>query len=266
MGESQALHAGALSVDIASAVNDHDVLEKVLRRSPDIASGGTPLRIYEGFSSAGAAYNKALSETAADVLVLVHQDVYLPRGFVANLQAQLAALAARDPNWAVAGIIGLDERGELHGQVWSSGLQRHIGEAVPAPTPVITLDEVVLFIRRGAGVAFDETLPSFHLYAADLALLERHEGRWAYVINAPLIHHSKSLIALDEGYKRAYRHMQRKWRAILPVHNLVCRITRSPLNIMLKDFRIRRLHPGVKVRPPAKGDPVEIAQRLGFET
>lgn len=255
-----------MRIQIASAVNDAEVLAQCLRRSPDIESGELTLRTYEGASTAGGAYNQAIRDAEGDVLVLVHQDVYLPRGFGENLQEQLGRLQDVAPDWGVAGVIGLDARGELKGQVWSSGLGQHVGTSVPSPAPVVTLDEVALFVRLGAGVRFDEQLPSFHLYAADLALEETKRGRSAYVINAPLIHHSKSLIKLDGGYKRAYRHMQRKWRDSLPIPNLVCPITKSSVPLMIKDLRIRKLHLGVKERPPAKGDPVEIARNLGFES
>ena len=40
-------------------------------------------------------------------LVLAHQDVYLPRGWHLHLAARLAAVAARDPAWALVGAFGV---------------------------------------------------------------------------------------------------------------------------------------------------------------
>src|SRR5690242_16653382 len=101
------------TIDVAAAVNSLEVLDNCLRRSPDVASGALAVRIYQGYPTASAAYNAALAESSADILVLAHQDVYLPRGFLDGLQAQLAKLDAQDPNWAIAGVTGLDAQGQL---------------------------------------------------------------------------------------------------------------------------------------------------------
>ena len=255
----------ALSIDIAAAVNRRDVLANCLGRSPDIAEGAARLRTYEGFSTAGAAYNAALDESDAEVLVLVHQDVYLPRGFLANLRARLAELESLDPNWAVAGVIGLDENSRLRGQTWSSGLGKLVGEAVETPALVATLDEVILIVNRRAGLLFDPELPSFHLYAADIVLSARARGLRAYAIHAPIVHHSRPVVGLDAGYKRAYRYMQRKWRAVLPVPNLVCPLKRSPLPMLIWDLRTRWLHRGKPRAGDPTDSPADVARRLGFE-
>jgi hypothetical protein len=257
--------AAARSIDAAAAVNNTDVLANCLARSPDVASGALTLRTYEGYRTAGAAYNQALAESAADVLVLAHQDVYLPSGFLAGAREQVRRLDALDPDWALAGVTGLDAQGTFHGRTWSTGLGQLLGEAPAAPVAVETVDEMLLFVRRGSGLQFDADLPGFHLYAADAIQIAKAHGRRSYVIDAPAIHHSRAVVALDGGYRKAYRYMQRKWRAQLPIPNLVCPITRSPLTLILRDARIRRRHRG-KPRPAEpRDDPSAIAQRLGFE-
>jgi hypothetical protein len=257
--------AGALAVTIAAAVNDHAVLEACLRRSPDVAGDPAAFRIYEGFPSAARAYNRALEEADSDIVVLVHQDVYLPAGFLARLKENLARLAALDPDWAVAGVIGVGEAGGVVGETWSSGLQQLVGEKVAAPTPVVSMDEVLLVVRRAAGVRFDETMPGFHLYAADFVLAARQAGHGAYVIDLPIIHHSRPVVRLDAGYRRAYRFMQRKWRAQLPVPNLVCPIDRSSVPLLVRDARLRWLNRGQRARRAPSEDPASIARGLGIE-
>lgn len=254
-----------VTVDLAAAVNNHDVLANCLRRSPDVASGALTLRIYEGFRAASLAYNQALDESDADILVLAHQDVYLPAGFLAGLQTEVARLDALDPDWALAGVVGLGEDGALKGVTWSSGLATLLGARLEQPAPVVTLDEMLLVIRRGSGLRFDDQMPGFHLYAADAVETARARGQRSYVIDTPAIHHSRPVVALDAGYKQAYRYMQRKWRANLPIANLVCPIRKSPLTLWVRDARIRRKHRG-KPRPQDPTDnPALIARRLGFE-
>ena len=253
------------SIDLAAAVNNRTVLTNCLQRSPDVASGELPLRIYEGFGSAGAAFERAFAESAADVLVLAHQDVYLPAGFLERLRGQLAKLDALDPAWGVAGTIGLDADEVLTGQAWSSGLKRLLGERVKAPTPVVTLDELLLIVRRGSGVGFDPELPGFHMYAGDIVQTARSRGLGAYVIDAPVIHHSRPVVRLDAGYRRAYRYMQRKWAGDLPIPNLICTIQSSSLKLNVKDAKIRWRHRGRTTRPEPQEDPATIARRLGLE-
>lgn len=251
--------------DLAAAVNSREILENCLMRSPDVASGALQLRTYEGYDCAAAAYNAALRDTRADVLILAHQDVYLPAGFLARATKRLAELGGVDPDWAIAGVAGQDHSRVFRGQTWSSGLGTVLGERPSAPIPVATLDEMLIFVRRGAGLRFDEAMPSFHLYAADIVKTAEAEGLRSYVVDTPAIHHSRAVVALDGGYRAAYRYMQRKWRRELPIPNLVCPITRSPLPLLLRDFRLRRRHGG-KPRPPEpRDDPSAIARRLGFE-
>lgn len=253
------------SIDLAAAVNNADVLANCLQRSPDVASGALTLRTYQGFRSAGMAYNRALDEARADVLVLAHQDVYLPGGFLAGALEQLRQLDAQDPDWALAGVAGLDSRQTFHGRTWSSGLGALLGEPPAGPVAVETLDEMLLFVRRGSALRFDEDMPGFHLYAADAIQIAKARGQRSYVIDTPAVHHSRAVVALDASYRKAYRYMQRKWRSELPIPNLVCPITRSPLTLFLRDARIRRKHRG-KPRPAEpRDDPSAIARRLGFE-
>ncbi|WP_293904495.1 hypothetical protein [Phenylobacterium sp.] len=253
------------TIDVAAAVNSRGVLANCLQRSPDIASGALTLRTYEACRSASQAYNRALADTAADVLVLAHQDVYLPAGFLEHARAELRRLDALQPSWALAGVTGLDAQKVFHGRTWSSGLGQLLGERPAAPVAVETLDEMLIFVRCASGLRFDEDLPGFHLYAADAVQIARARGLGSYVIDAPAIHHSRAVVALDGGYRKAYRYMQRKWRAQLPIPNLVCPITRSPLTLLLRDLRIRRKHRG-KARPTEPtDDPSAIAVRLGFE-
>jgi hypothetical protein len=253
------------NLGLAAAVNNLAVLANCLQRSPDVASGALSLQTYEGFKSAGLAYNQALQDSAADVLVLAHQDVYLPAGFLAGAREEVRRLNALDPDWALAGVTGKDAAGTFHGRTWSSGLGMLMGEAPATPVAVETLDEMLLFVRRASGLRFDEDLPSFHLYAADGVQIAKARGLKSYVIDAPAIHHSRAVVALDGGYRQAYRYMQKKWRASLPLPNLVCPITRSPFTLLLRDARLRRRHRG-KPRPAEpQDDPSAIAVRLGFE-
>jgi hypothetical protein len=254
-----------ITVDLAAAVNIRSVLENCLLRSPDVISEDLRLRTYEGFTSAALAYNAALEDSDADILILAHQDVYLPRGFLERFTAQIASLNVIDPDWKIAGLIGLDDFGKFVGHIWCTGNGELHGQPVEQPTPVRTLDELLLVVRRGSGFRFDTGLPGFHLYAADAIEMARKEGVRSYVLHAPVVHHSRPVVTLDVGYRRAYRYMQRKWRKVLPLPNLVCRIERSSLRLYEQYLRIKWRHRG-RARPPEPSEnPANVAKRLGFE-
>jgi len=250
---------------IAAAVNDRDVLDRCLRASPDVREGGIPVAVYEGYKSAGAAYNAALDEAAGEILILAHQDVYLPRNFIALLGAKLAELDALDPDWAVVGLMGSMDDGQRVGSSWSSGLAGVMFAPGTLPARVQSLDEMLIVVKVAAGLRFDPALPSFHLYGTDIVQSARKAGRSAYVVDAPVIHHSRPLVELGGGYRSAYRYMQHKWRANLPIANPVCKIQRSILPLLYLDWKIRFRKRGQKRTGNPTEDPSEIARRVGYE-
>ena len=263
--ESFRVTATGPDIDVAAAVNEDKVLATCLARSPDILSGDVRLRTYVGYSTAGSAYNCALDESTAEYLVLVHQDVYLPGGFLENLRGQIERLNEADPAWAVAGSIGLDANETLHGQVWSSGLKRVIGNRVAQPVLSICLDELLLVVRKASGVRFDEDLPGFHMYGLDVIHTARSKGLSSYILDAPVIHHSRPVVTLNGGYHQAYRYMGAKWRNSLPIPNLICTVYPTSLFLMWRNLQLRRRHKGRTDRPEPTGDPVAIARELGYE-
>ncbi len=256
-----------MKIIIAVAVNEPETLAQCLSRSPDIASGALELRTYQGYTSAGSAYNDALYEAGeADVVVFAHQDVYLPKGTAVRLVEQLSELCEAAPNWAIAGAIGATAERKLIGQTWCSGHAKRLGARVSKPEEVVTLDEMLLIVRRGAGLRFDASLPSFHLYGADIILTARAAGFTSWVIDVPVIHHSKPVISLGGAYAQSYRYIQHKWRAELPMFNLVCPLERWMWRYWLTEARLRWKHRKQHSRPCAEGDPVQIAREIDYET
>ena len=80
------------------------------------------------------------------------------------------------------------------------------------------------------------------------------------------VHHSRPVVNLGGDYRQAWFYVRRKWRDRLPIQNLVCPITVSPITVLEKDLRIRFMHRGRRVRRRPEETPQEIARKLGYET
>lgn len=253
-------------ISIVAAVNDEKILNQNLLRSRLISEDRIEYKICRGFRSAGAAYNHGVDHTTGELVVFVHQDVYLPTGWFSALERAVEKIEARSPNWAVIGAFGLSTDGHPVGHVWSSGIGRLLGGYLPEPIEAICLDEVVMVLRRASGLRFDSELPGFHLYGTDIVLSARAEGKHCYIADIPVIHNSRPVFQLKKDYALAHRYMRRKWLQNLPVPTLIAPLTKSPLPLLKRQFimRFQKRHRLIQSFSPST-DPREIARQIGFE-
>jgi hypothetical protein len=253
------------SAHLYCASNNESTLARDLLRSPEVAAGQISVTVIRGAAAAAAAYHHAIDAANADILIFAHQDIYFPAGWFGQLEAICKQLTSIDPAWAVAGLFGVATDGRLVGHLWDSALGFVCGGPFEAPREALSLDEVVLIVRRASGMSFDPALPSFHLYGTDIVLEARKAGKKSYIIDLPVIHNAKPVTRLDRRYISAYRFMVRKWNAMLPWPTVILPLTRNPLRLLFRALRIRykaifrasTLHPALD-RPDAK------ARELGF--
>jgi GT2 family glycosyltransferase len=209
---------------VISAVNDEQVLQSCLLNSPGIQSAAEVL-LQRGYESAADAYNDAIKRATTDLLVFVHQDVYLPEGWIDSVSRSLDALSREDPNWGVVGVWGaVDEFTHPVGYLWWT---KDYGWEKPfeGGKEVATLDEVVLIFRKSSGLSFDAQLPGFHLYGTDICYEARRRGRKCYAISAFCIHNTSSGGPLPWQFWKCYLFMRRKWREQLPIVTPCTQIT-----------------------------------------
>lgn len=249
-----------------AAVNDEESLARNLARSPMIASGAVPLRVERGAPSAAAAYNRGIAATDAPVLLLVHQDVYFPEGFEDRLAAAIAAVEARDPLWGVIGAYGVDADGAGHGRLWSSSVGGLMGRPADPPVPVESLDELLLVMRRGAGLLFDEDPPLWHLYGTDIVQAARAAGAGAWAADLPLVHNDGFHGRLGPDFAAGYHHVRRKWRRRLPIRTPVVRVDRWGLGLPIYRLRAARSYARREAMAlDTAADPRLYAARCGWE-
>ncbi|MCA1467129.1 hypothetical protein I6F09_04400 [Bradyrhizobium sp. IC3195] len=247
------------SIHLYCVSNNDSTLQRDLLRSPDLASGIVSITVLRGAMAASRAYHDAIGTADSHILVFAHQDVYFPSGWFLRLLSICERLASIDPNWAVAGLFGVSAEGSLAGHLWDSALGRVCGAPFDAPQEAVSLDEVVLIVRRASRVSFDPTLPSFHLYGTDIVLNARKAGMKSYIVDLPVIHNAKPVVRLDRNYVSAYKFMVRKWAPLLPWPTVILPLTRNPLRLVFRASRIRykaqfrasTLHPALD-RPDLK--------------
>lgn len=212
---------------LVAAVNSRRMLQENLLASPGVV-GQESLEFLakEGFTSASLAYNNAIDEARADILVFAHQDIYLPARWFERVHLMIQTLEAAGVQWGVLGVFGSRKGapGGL-GRVFTNGLGLH-GNSIGAPEPVETLDEIVLILRKSSGLRFDSNLPYFHMYGVDICLSAREAGLTNFAIPAFCVHNTHQLLELPAEFYHCYRFIKRKWARYLPIATSCMTVTR----------------------------------------
>jgi len=255
-----------MKIVAVAAVNNKCTLHENLMASPLIKKGIISLEVMLNHRTAGTAYNAGICQTEEDIIVFAHQDVYLPAGWLQKLQVGILLVENEDPDWAVIGVIGMQSDSNFAGRVWSSGLNREIGHSPTRPLGVVSIDELLIVLRRSSGIMFDEELPGFHLYGTDIVQTALASGFGAYVIDAPAVHNSIRLHSLDKMYFQCYWYLRRKWFKRLPIATTVLPITRFAYPLWR--YRLRGFLKGNFFRKRESIRPlsaIDVAKRLKYE-
>ena len=221
---------------VACASNSDTILDANLARSP-LFQTGTSLHLERNAPSAAIAYNRALDATTAPVVVFAHQDVYLPKGWETALSARLGEVAAADPDWALFGAFGVGLDHSHIGPVWSSSIGQIVGRVPMQPARVQSYDELLIVLRRDAGIRFDDTAPGWHMYGTDIVQTARARGLHAYAGALPTIHNDRYHEALQGDFVECYQYMRLKWRADLPLRTPIIKISASGLHLYRNRWR-----------------------------
>lgn len=215
---------------LVAAVNSDEVLQRNLLASEEHRFAQEVITL-RGYRSASEAYNAGIYGTSSEILVFAHQDVFLPQCWAEVLSRCLEELSLRDPNWGVAGIVGITSSGQGVGFAYSTGLRRFVGRPFQKAIQVRTLDEILLIIRRSSGLEFDRKLPGFHLYGVDICLEAERRGMRNYVVPCFVLHNSNGINWLPLDFWKGYFYLRKKWKDRLPIVTTCTNITKSCLPI-----------------------------------
>lgn len=205
-------------VTIGACTNDPVVLRENLLASPCLLNGAQETLMVEGATSAAEGLNAVMEQARHELVVLAHQDVYLPRWWIARLwqQYEKARLATGD-RVGVMGVYGV--LGAPHGILRSGRVCDRdflLDEPAPLPARAGSLDELVMIVPRNTPLRFDPAL-SFHLYGTDICLSAGQLGLQGMVIDAPCYHNSKQGKELPAAYHASSKTLVEKWRDCLPI-------------------------------------------------
>jgi SAM-dependent methyltransferase len=206
-------------------VNDDDQLNSNLLRSPCLWPGSPhEILIFRNQRSAADGFNAGLKEAANDLVVLVHQDMYLPLGWDRRFIRQVEHAEREYGSVGVLGVFGVTYRGNgepvHHGRVVDRFRLLDDGEHLPAA--VDGLDEIVLALRRESGLRADPAL-GFHLYGTDLCLSAAAAGLTNVAVDA-LAFHNSLFGDLDRSFHLARDTLLDKWPEVRPLHTCMGRV------------------------------------------
>lgn len=214
-------------ITFAVAVNDERVFQSNFLASPCF-QGSHPhqVLVQKGFGSAAKAYNDAIEKSTNDLIIFAHQDIFLPNTWLQQLGDALHWLEINDPAWGVVGPYGktVDHRG--WGHLYSCG-RGVIGEPLPQPVRIQTLDEIILIMRKSSGLKFSELIPHFHFYGADICLRAAQQGMNSYAISAFCIHNTQQYLVLPTEFYQGYKALKRLWKHELPIQTTCVRVSKS---------------------------------------
>jgi hypothetical protein len=153
------------------------------------------------------AYNKFLSLSQGQYVILCHQDILLQFDQENKLWDKLQELSKKDPKWAVAGNAG------------GAGIRNRIVNIVEGdkkfsyegtlPVLVGSLDENFLVINKKHPIAFSADLRGFHMHGTDVCIIANILGYNCYIIDFVLLH--KSSGNANESFKEGRKSLMKKY-------------------------------------------------------
>lgn len=189
--------ARAHGISIVCVFNDVDVRQHCLDRSISDYQGAGAVdyvpvdNTTHAFTTAGAALNHGARLARHDVIVFVHQDVYLHS---IDRLIEAAALLPEGGPWGILGASGVAESGAVVGRLRDQ--VQLLGSDAPLPVAVDSLDEVLFMIRRSQVLAeplSEDPELAWHAYGVEYGLRMKALGLGVGAVNLAVTHNSLTI-------------------------------------------------------------------------
>jgi SAM-dependent methyltransferase len=209
--------ADTVPVSVICCVQDRETLAANLLASPDLRPGSThQVILLQDCPDAATGLATGLARAKHELVIWAHQDVYMPRGFIARLSRRLRQAERRWGRIGVAGVYGAMQTAQGPRRVGRVvDRDRLLDEAVDLPALVSALDELLLDLPRDTPLRAEPRL-GFHLYGTDLCLQARARRLPAVVLDAICLHNSRH-VDLPREFWTSADALAAKWPDALPV-------------------------------------------------
>lgn len=203
-------------VSVVACVSDETVLRNNLLASPDLRGDRHEVIAMRNARSAAEGLNRGLETAKHPLVVLAHQDVYLPKGWFRRAVSQFRKAEETFGAVGVAGVYGVRDYGGLFART-GKVVDRDflLEEKVELPAMVNSLDELLLVMPKNSPAKFDPAL-GFHLYGSDICLAAEACGRVAVVLEALCFHNSRTA-GLNQAFLKSAAVFLSKWKDSLPL-------------------------------------------------
>jgi hypothetical protein len=209
--------ADEIPITFVACVNDDEQLAANLLRSPCLHDDGPhELLVFRDCASAAEGLNAGIEQARNELVVLVHQDVYVPEGWPARLGAQWRLARAQGGPIGIAGVFGVLDRRVPFDAIGRVVHRDRLLSHRSLPSDVDGLDELLMVVPRDTPLRVDAAL-GWHLYGTDLALQARQRDLRVVVLDAPC-HHNSLTGRVPWKYRESERVLARKWVKELPIH------------------------------------------------
>lgn len=209
--------APEVPITFVACVNDDAQLAANLARSPCLRGDGPhELLVFRGCLTAAEGLNAGIEQAAHDFVVLVHQDVYLPRGWPTRMVQQWRVAEREGGPIGIGGVFGVLDRRVPFDAIGRVVHRDRLLAHRSLPADVDGLDELLMVVPRSTSLRADGAL-GWHLYGTDLSLQAQERGLRVVVVDAPC-HHNSLTGRVPSKYRDSERVLARKWETLLPIH------------------------------------------------
>jgi len=143
------------------------------------------------YDSLAHAMNAGIKKSANEIIVIVHEDTFLPNGWQSELELAIENIEKNDPNWGILGVAGLDINGNPAGHYSDPNNFCHTFNNGERFVEATSVDEHLMMFRRNLNPKADENIVGIHGIGTDMVLTAIENGNKCYIINAPSIHKYK---------------------------------------------------------------------------
>lgn len=170
------------------------------------------------YKSCSEALNVAKMMASGENIILCHQDLRLPSGWVQNIMRHIDALDNKKVKWGVLGMAGAAKTSgapnpqSQYNVIYLSdtvaqgmSIATVFRKAFGTRKEVQCVDELCLIMKRELPVWFDEVVcDHYHWYGADICLAAQHKGYKNFAIDAECVHLSNGQENLSSGHAQMY--------------------------------------------------------------